>query len=61
MGAPGLALPVVAVIVWGIAFGGAPVLLQTALADRAGENTNTAQSVFVTVFNAAVAGGGLAS
>ena len=60
MGAPGLALPVFDVIVWGIAFGGAPVLLQTALADRAGENTNTAQSVFVTVFNAAGAGGGLA-
>ncbi|MDO5082886.1 MAG: hypothetical protein Q4D89_05740 [Arachnia propionica] len=49
-----------AVLIWGLAFGGAPVLLQTALADRAGEHTDAAQSVFVTVFNLAVAGGGLA-
>ena len=57
---PGLVLPVATVIVWGLAFGGAPVLLQTALADRAGEHTDAAQSVFVTVFNLAVSGGGLA-
>ncbi|WP_037836410.1 MFS transporter [Streptomyces sp. NRRL F-5650] len=58
---PGLGvLPVaVAVTVWGIGFGGAPAVLQTALADRAGEHTDAAQSVFVTVFNLAVAGGGL--
>ncbi|RRD04398.1 hypothetical protein EII34_10050 [Arachnia propionica] len=35
LGAPGLVLPVTAVLIWGLAFGGAPVLLQTALADRA--------------------------
>lgn len=57
---PGLVLSVAAVIVWGLAFGGAPVLLQTALADHAGEHTDAAQSVFVTVFNLAVAGGGVA-
>ncbi|MFJ2352743.1 MFS transporter [Glutamicibacter sp. NPDC087673] len=49
-----------AIILWGIGFGGAPVLLQTCLADRAGKNTDVAQSLFVTVFNLAVAGGGLA-
>ncbi|MFC0673010.1 MFS transporter [Brachybacterium hainanense] len=68
MGAAGLALahPALgalgiagAVAIWGAGFGGAPALLQTALADRAGEHTDAAQSVFVTVFNAAVAGGGL--
>ncbi|CAM3028968.1 MFS transporter [Saccharomonospora xinjiangensis] len=49
----------VVVAVWGFSFGGAPALLQTALADRAGEHTDVAQSVFVTVFNLAVGGGGL--
>ncbi len=58
-GAGGVLLPLAAVLVWGLAFGGAPVLLQTALADRAGEHTDAAQSMFVTVFNLAVAGGGL--
>lgn len=61
LGAPGLGAIVVgaAIGVWGLSFGGAPALLQTALADRAGEHTDVAQSVFVTVFNLAVAGGGL--
>lgn len=48
------------VIVWGLTFGGAPTLLQTALADSAGEHADVGQSIFVTVFNLAVAGGGLA-
>lgn len=54
----GVAIAVVLVTAWGLSFGGAPVLLQTALADRAGVHTDAAQSVFVTVFNLAVAGGG---
>ncbi|MFW0790211.1 MFS transporter [Gordonia sp. CPCC 205333] len=49
----------VAIVVWGFSFGGAPASLQTALADRAGDHTDAAQSVFVTVFNTAVAGGGI--
>lgn len=54
------AVPIaLAIAVWGFGFGGAPTLLQTALADRAGEHTDAAQSVFVTVFNLAVAGGGI--
>nr|WP_261792933.1 MFS transporter [Pseudomonas chlororaphis] len=44
---------------WGLTFGGAPTLLQTALADTAGDNADVAQSMLVTVFNLAVAGGGL--
>jgi predicted MFS family arabinose efflux permease len=46
------------VVVWGLTFGGAPTLLQTAIADAAGESADVAQSMLVTVFNLAVAGGG---
>jgi predicted MFS family arabinose efflux permease len=56
-GSPVLVL--VGVVIWGLTFGGAPTLLQTALADSAGEQADVAQSIFVTVFNLAVAGGGL--
>ena len=45
---------------WGLSFGGAPTLLQTALADSAGDGADVAQSMLVTVFNLAVAGGGIA-
>lgn len=44
---------------WGLTFGGAPTLLQTALADAAGDGADVAQSMLVTVFNLAVAGGGV--
>ncbi|UPL21400.1 MFS transporter [Alcaligenes faecalis] len=50
----------VGVAAWGLTFGGAPTLLQTALADTAGEAADVAQSMLVTVFNLAVAGGGMA-
>lgn len=59
IGSPGPALAVIAIILWGVASGGAPILVQTALADRAGDHTDAAQSLFVTTFNLAVAGGGL--
>lgn len=45
--------------VWGVTFGGAATLLQTALADNAGEGADVAQSMCVTVWNLAIAGGGL--
>lgn len=48
-----------AIAMWGITFGGAPTLLQTALADSAGDHTDIAQSMLVTVFNLAVAAGGI--
>ncbi len=45
---------------WGATFGGSATLLQTALADNAGDSADVAQSMFVTIFNLAVAGGGIA-
>lgn len=47
------------VVAWGLTFGGAPTLLQTALADTAGDAADVAQSMLVTIFNLAVAGGGM--
>ncbi|MDQ0653619.1 MFS transporter [Pseudomonas cedrina] len=58
-----ISLPVViylAVAVWGLAFGGLPALLQTALAKSAGASADAAQSMLVTVWNLGIAGGGLA-
>lgn len=47
------------VAVWGLAFGGSATLFQTALAKTAGEATDVAQSMMVTVWNIAIAGGGI--
>lgn len=47
------------VAVWGLSFSGAPTLLQTALADAAGEGAEVAQSMLVTVFNLAFAASGV--
>lgn len=46
-------------VLWGLTFGGAPTLLQTATADVGGDDADIALSMLVTVFNLAVAGGGL--
>jgi len=46
------------VFIWGLTFGGAATLLQTALADAAGKGADVALSMNV-VWNSAVAGGGL--
>ena len=54
------AIVLVGIALWGITFGGTPIMLQTALAGAAGENADVAQSMFVTIFNLAVAGGGVA-
>ncbi|PMX22004.1 MULTISPECIES: MFS transporter [unclassified Pseudomonas] len=50
----------VAIALWGLAFGGLPALLQTALAKSAGASADAAQSMLVTVWNLGIAGGGLA-
>jgi predicted MFS family arabinose efflux permease len=50
---------VVGVIGWGLAFGGAATLFQTALAIAAGEAADVAQSLLVVVWNCAIAGGGI--
>lgn len=47
------------VFIWGLTFGGAATLLQTALADSAGEGADVALSMNVVVWNSAIAGGGL--
>ena len=52
------AVTYLAVALWGLTFGGAPTLLQTAIADAGGNSADVAQSMLVTVFNLAVAGGG---
>lgn len=49
----------IAVAVWGLAFGGAATLFQTALAEVAGDAADLAQSMLVAAWNAAIAGGGL--
>lgn len=49
---PGVAL-------WGLTFGGAATLLQTALADAAGQHTDVALSMNVVTWNSAIALGGL--
>ncbi|WP_339487737.1 MFS transporter [Pseudomonas sp. EL_65y_Pfl2_R95] len=49
----------VGVFIWGLTFGGAATLLQTALADSAGDGADVALSMNVVVWNGAIAGGGL--
>lgn len=61
----GLAMDAPAVIyismaIWGITFGGAGTLLQTASADAAGDGMDVAQAMVATIWNVAIAGGGLA-
>ena len=48
-----------AVGAWGLAFGGAATLFQTALAGSAGDAADIAQSMLVTAWNAAIASGGI--
>ena len=55
----GVAIVHGAVAAWGLAFGGAATLFQTALARAGGEAADVAQSMLVTAWNIAIAGGGL--
>ncbi|MCB5906563.1 MFS transporter [Streptomyces pinistramenti] len=48
-----------AVVLWGLGWGGAPTLLQTAAGDAAGESADAAQAMLVTLWNVAMAGGGV--
>lgn len=48
-----------AIAIWGLTFGGSATLLQTALAEAAGRHADVAQSILVTVWNIAIAGGGI--
>lgn len=49
----------VGVLIWGVTFGGAATLLQTALADTAGDGADVALSMNVVAWNSAIAGGGI--
>ncbi|MFF2377055.1 MFS transporter [Streptomyces xiamenensis] len=49
-----------AVALWGLGWGGAPTLLQTAAAVAGGDAADTAQAMLVTLWNAAMAAGGIA-
>ncbi|MEU4998619.1 MFS transporter [Streptomyces sp. NPDC021622] len=53
------ALVYVAVTLWGLGWGGAPTLLQTAVGDAGGDSADAAQAMLVTLWNAAMAGGGV--
>lgn len=54
------AVLVVAVALWGVAFGGAPTLIQTALVDVSGpEHADVATSLQATVYNVGIAAGSL--
>lgn len=48
-----------AVTLWGLGWGGVPTLLQTAVGVAGGEASDTAQAMLVTLWNAAMAGGGV--
>ncbi len=47
------------IAVWGLTFGGAATLLQTALADSAGDGADVALSLNVVAWNSVIAGGGV--
>ncbi|MGW4232829.1 MFS transporter [Streptomyces sp. NPDC004980] len=49
-----------AVLLWGLGWGGVPTLLQTAAGEAGGESADAAQAVLVTLWNVAMAAGGVA-
>ncbi|MDC9622389.1 MFS transporter [Xenorhabdus sp. XENO-7] len=49
----------ISMAIWGLTFGGAAALLQTASADAAGSGADVAQSILVTVWNLSIAAGGM--
>lgn len=50
----------IAIVLWGVAFGGAATQLQTAMAESSGENADVANSLVGVAFNIAIFGGGVA-
>jgi len=55
----GGALVYVAAALWGLGWGGLPTLLQTAAGDAGGDQADAAQAMLVTLWNVAMAGGGV--
>ncbi|MBU1332609.1 MAG: MFS transporter [Gammaproteobacteria bacterium] len=60
LGSHSAAIQFASIFVWGLTFGGAATLLQTALADTAGVGADAALSMNVVTWNGAIAGGGIA-
>ncbi|MDR8412110.1 MFS transporter [Nonomuraea sp. 3-1Str] len=48
-----------AAVLWGLGWGGVPTLLQTAAGDAGGDQADAAQAMLVTLWNVAMAGGGV--
>lgn len=53
------ALVYVAALLWGLGWGGVPTLLQTAAGDAGGDHADAAQAMLVTLWNGAMAAGGI--
>jgi predicted MFS family arabinose efflux permease len=53
------AVTIAGIILWGVSFGGAATQLQTASADAAGQGVDLANAMITTVWNAAIAAGGV--
>ncbi|QYF74411.1 MFS transporter [Cryobacterium sp. PAMC25264] len=53
-----LPVTILAIALWGVAFGGAATQLQTAIGDAAGESVDIANAMLTTAFNLAIFGGG---
>ncbi|WP_171171861.1 MFS transporter [Streptomyces sp. I05A-00742] len=53
------ALVYAAAALWGLGWGGVPTLLQTAAGEAGGESADAAQAMLVTLWNVAMAGGGV--
>ncbi|MFG2833038.1 MFS transporter [Streptomyces sp. NPDC048434] len=53
------ALVYLAVLLWGLGWGGVPTLLQTAAGQAGGDQADAAQAMLVTLWNLAMAGGGV--
>ncbi|WP_234543027.1 MFS transporter [Streptomyces shenzhenensis] len=54
------ALVYTAATLWGLGWGGVPTLLQTAVGNAGGDQADGAQAMLVTLWNVAMAGGGVA-
>ncbi|MFJ4695857.1 MFS transporter [Streptomyces sp. NPDC088766] len=53
------ALVYLAAVLWGLGWGGVPTLLQTAAGDAGGDHADAAQAMLVTLWNVAMAAGGI--
>jgi predicted MFS family arabinose efflux permease len=53
------AVVIAGIVVWGLSFGGAATQLQTASADAAGDGVDLANAMITTVWNSAIAAGGI--